>query len=139
MFMKYRDFYNHLLLELEFNVAPYPEHPHGFIGWKGKMVWMSPDKFLHLARKLDMPSEESLNSLRQAMKLGQPIPHLMLGVDMVNKKVVDHEGRHRATVAKELGITKVPVFIYTGNYTRTPSWTEKDHDVVDNLKFDPEH
>ena len=103
--MKYRDFYNHLLLELEFNVAPYPEHPHGFIGWKGKMVWMSPDKFLHLARKLDMPSEDSLNSLRQAMKLGQPIPHLMLGVDMVNKKVVDHEGRHRATVAKELGIS----------------------------------
>ena len=57
---------------------------------------------------------------------------------MVKRKVVDHEGRHRATVAKELGIEKVPVFIYTGNYTRTPSWTEEDHDVVDNLKFDRE-
>ena len=135
---RYRDFYKDLLLELEFNVVPYREHPHGFIGWKGKMVWMSPDKFLSLVRKLDFPFEDSLNSLRQAMKDGKSIPHLMLGVDMVKRKVVDHEGRHRATVAKELGIEKVPVFIYTGNYTRTPSWTEEDHDVVDNLKFDRE-
>jgi hypothetical protein len=136
--VSYRDFYKDLLLELEFNVAPYSEHPHGFIGWKGKMVWMSPDKFLSLARKLDFPYEDSLNSLRNAMKDGKSIPHLMLGVDMVKRKVIDHEGRHRATVAKELGIEKVPVFIYTGNYTRTPSWTKEDHDVVDNLKFDRE-
>jgi len=137
--MKYRDFYKDiLLLELEFNVAQYPEHPHGFIGWKGKMVWMSPDKFLSLARKLDFPSEDSLTWLRQSMKDGKAIPHLILGVDMVRRKVIDHEGRHRATVAKELGIDKVPVFIYTGNYTRTPHWTTKDHDIVDNLRFEPE-
>ena len=62
----------------------------------------------------------------------------MLWVDMNNKKVTGHEGRHRAMIAKELGIEKLPVFVFTGEYTRTPKWTTQDHDVVDNLKFSPE-
>jgi hypothetical protein len=136
--MKYNDYYSDLLSEMEFNVKPYGQHPHGIVGWKGKMVWMSPDKFLSLAYPLDVPYKDSLNSLRKAMKLGNSIPHLLLYVDMEKKKVIGHEGRHRAKVAKELGIEKVPVFIYTGNYTRTPDWTKEDQDTVDNLKFAPE-
>lgn len=65
--------------------------------------------------------------------------HLMLWVDMNKQKVVGHEGIHRATVARELGIKKIPVLVYTGgSYTRVPHWTERDHDIVDNLKFSPE-
>lgn len=136
--MNYKQYYNYLT-EIEFNVQPYREHPNGLIGWKGKMVYTTPNKFLSLAKKLEFPSYNSLNSLRIAMKSGEPIPHLQLWVDMKTKKVIDHEGCHRATVAKELGIQKIPVFVYTGEYTRTPNWTKEDHDVVDNLRFTPQN
>jgi hypothetical protein len=138
--MKYTDFYNHLILEnLKFNVVPYQEHPHGEIGWKGKMIYTTPDKFLSLARKLTEPSQSSLDYLRDKMLKGEPLPYLILWVDMNKKKVMRHEGRHRAIIAKELGINKIPVFVCTGSeYTRTPKWTPQDHDIVDNLKFSPE-
>lgn len=136
--MKYTDYYDHLK-ELEYPVVPYSEHPHGDIGWKGKMVYASPDKFLSLARKLEHPRADSLTYLRDKMLNGEKLDYLILFVDMNKKKVTGHEGRHRATIARELGIKKVPIFVYTGNsYARTPEWTKKDHDIVDNLKFSPE-
>lgn len=124
---------------LKFNVKPYNMHPHGDINWKGKLVWTSPDKFLSLARKLTHPSSESLNMLRKKMLNNEPIEHLTLWVDMDNKKVKSHEGRHRALIAKELGIKEVPVFVFTGsNYDRVPKWKPEDHKIVDELNFSPE-
>jgi hypothetical protein len=135
--IKYKDYYNYLN-ELDYKVEPYDVHPNGLVGWKGKIVYTTPDKFLSLAKKLEHPSKTSLAYLKDKMSNEKPLPYLMLWVDMNNKKVTGHEGRHRAMIAKELGIEKLPVFVFTGEYTRTPKWTTQDHDVVDNLKFSPE-
>jgi len=55
------------------------------------------------------------------------------------RKVVGHEGRHRAIVAKELGIQEVPVLIYTGSgFDRVPNWNKSTHDIVDKHDFKPE-
>jgi len=135
--MKYTDYYKYLN-ELDYKVEPYAVHPNGLVGWKGKIVYTTPDKFLSLAKKLEHPSKTSLAYLKDKMSNEKPLPYLMLWVDMNNKKVTGHEGRHRAMIAKELGIEKLPVFVFTGEYTRTPKWTTQDHDVVDNLKFSPE-
>lgn len=113
----------------------------GDIDWKGKLVMMSPEKFLRLAAKLDdrFYSKESLDNLRKRMREQQPIDHLCLGVDMERKKVINHEGRHRAKAALELGIEEVPVFVFTGScYKRTPKWTPEEHDEIDKAVFEPE-
>lgn len=113
----------------------------GAEGWKGKVVWMSPDKFLRLAAPLPdiLKNEESLKNIEHRILNGLPIDYLTLEVDMTNKKVTSHEGRHRAIVCKKLGIEKVPVLIYTGNvFPRVPKWTPTDHDIVDKADFKPE-
>jgi hypothetical protein len=64
---------------------------------------------------------------------------LCLGVDMARKKVINHEGRHRAKAALELGIEEVPVFVFTGScYKRTPKWTPEEHEEIDRAEFEPE-
>jgi len=50
------------------------------------------------------------------------------------------EGRHRATVAKELGIEKVPVLVYfEESYPRVPKWGPEQHDFADKAEFKPEY
>lgn len=117
----------------------------GMIGWKGKIVWMAPDKFLRLAYPLisSVEKPESFSNLEDRMKKGLPIDPLMLKIDVNRKKVVNHEGRHRATIAKKLGIEKVPVLIwpykYEGeDYPRVPKWTSAEHDFVDKADWEPE-
>lgn len=64
---------------------------------------------------------------------------LVLSIDVEKKKVTGHEGRHRATIAKKLGIEKVPVLIFTGsNFKRVPQWTADDHAMADRAEFKPE-
>lgn len=113
----------------------------GDVGWKGKIVWMDPDKFLRLAAPLPDThfSQNSLKRIEQRYKDQLPVDFLILWVDMVKRKVVGHEGRHRATVAKKMGIEKVPVFIYTGSgFERVPKWDKDTHDFVDRADFLPE-
>jgi len=110
-------------------------------GWKGKIVWTTPQKFLSLVNSLPdyAMDEKSYFNLRDRIKKGLPIDPMTLVVDMSKKKVVVHEGRHRATVSKEMGIEKVPVLIFTGsNFKRVPQWDKDDHDAVDKMDFKPE-
>lgn len=131
------------LEELEYPLAKGDElQTHqGDIGWKGKIIWTTPQKFMSMAHSLPdyAMNEKSYFNLHKRMKEGLPIDPLKLVVDMSEKKVIGHEGRHRAKVAQELGIQKVPVLIYTGSgFDRVPKWKPEDHKTVDDLDFKPE-
>jgi hypothetical protein len=113
----------------------------GHAGWKGKIVWMAPQKFLSLCHPLPdyAMNDKSYWNLRKRMKEKLPIDFLVLKVDSKRKKVIGHEGRHRATVAKELGIEKVPVLIYFEEaYPRVPKWGPEHHEFADKAEFKPE-
>jgi hypothetical protein len=125
--------------ELKYILADHPQHPNGPVGWKGKIVWMSPDKFLSLAKPITYVNLKQVEDLEKKLINKIPLDYLQLFVDMKNKKVMGHEGRHRAMAAKKLGIESVPVFVFVGsNYARVPSWSDMDHDIVNNVKFSPE-
>ena len=113
----------------------------GDIDWKGKIVKMTPDRFLELAAPIpeNQLSQKSLENLKSRMEQQLPIDPLVLVVDMEKKKVTGHEGRHRAIMAKRMGIEIVPVLIFTGSgYARTPRWTPEQHAEVDAANFTPE-
>lgn len=133
-----------LILELEYPLAGEKDLQAyaGMEGWKGKLIWMSPDKFLRLASPLSdyEKEDERAQDLEQKMKSGVPLDYLVLEIDMEKRKVIGHEGRHRATVAKKLGIKEVPVLIYTGSgYKRVPDWDQQDHEMADKADFKPEY
>lgn len=141
--IKWEKLYKTTLDELEYPLATGKDlHSYeGAEGWKGKLVWMSPEKFLRLCSPLPdyAMSEKSYWNLRDRMKKGLPVDFLVLEIDVNKRKVIGHEGRHRATVSKELGIAKVPVLIYTGHgYTRVPKWSPADHEMADKAEFKPE-
>ena len=113
----------------------------GDVNWKGKIVWMTPDKFLKLAAPLPdwAVNQDAVNNLEKRFTNQLPTDFLVLEVDMVKRKVTAHEGRHRAMVAKKMGIEKVPVLIYTGSgFERVPKWDKATHDLVDKSDFLPE-
>lgn len=131
------------LAELEYPLASKDDlHSYGgMLGWKGKLVWMPPEKFLGLVHSLPdyAMSEKSYWNLRDRMINGKPIDFLVLKIDPKRNKVIGHEGRHRATVAKELGIKKVPVMVWFGeDFPRVPKWTDKEHGMADTAEFKPE-
>jgi len=104
-------------------------------GWKGKIVWMSPDKFLSLASPMPPGNER----IEYRIKNRLPLDFCVLEVDMKHKKVTGHEGRHRATISKKLGIDKIPVLIFTGsNFERVPKWNKETHDEIDAAEFKPQ-
>jgi len=82
----------------------------------GKIFMMSPEKFLKLSPALNVEDEDSkdnIEDLKNMMEKGVKIdpPTLYLN----NNKVVDHDGRHRAYAAIELGIDKMPVLVIDKN------------------------
>ena len=75
---------------------------------------MSPDEFLNLAT--DLPetevSKESDKFIREQIAKGEPLDTPYLNFELDDKgvaKVTGHEGRHRARILKEMGITEMPV------------------------------
>lgn len=114
----------------------------GIINVKGKIVWMPPEKFLSLAHALTEinTNEDSLKNIRYRLQNGLPIDFLMLQVDATKNKVTSHNGRHRATVAKELNIEKVPVLIWIKDkdFPPVPEWTEEQHLFVEKTDFESE-
>jgi len=110
-------------------------------GWKGKIVYMSPDKFLRLASPL--PSydarPESMANIEHRIKNGLPLDYCVLEIDMKRRRVTSHEGRHRAMVSRKLGIESIPVLIFTGsNFKRVPQWDAEDHADIEKMEFKPE-
>lgn len=113
----------------------------GVEGWKGKLVYMSPEKFLKLAAPLPdgCINQKSLKNVEDRMKNQLPLDFCVLEVNMKTKTVTGHEGRHRCMAAKKLGIEKVPVLIYTGSsFDRVPQWDKTTHDEIDRAEFRPQ-
>jgi putative nucleotidyltransferase with HDIG domain len=133
-----------LINELEYPLAKEKEMQsfQGVEGRTGKLVWMSPQKFLGFVPSLPdyAMDEKSYWNLKNRMQKGLPIDFLNLKIDHKRRKIVGHEGRHRATVAKELGIKQVPVLLYFDDwaYPHVPKWDKSHHDFADKLDFKPE-
>jgi hypothetical protein len=97
-----------------------------FFGYKPgsqEFTFISPDRFLSLASKRvftnretgerrEYYDESALKKLRERMESGKPIDPLFLDVESGTCQVVDHEGRHRAIAAKQVGIDKLPLILY---------------------------
>jgi hypothetical protein len=132
------------LKEIEYPLAKKGELQsyEGMADWKGKIVWMSPDKFLSLVLPLNYPEVDKLKKVTKRLRRNLPIDFLVLKVNAEENRVVGHEGRHRALVSKKLGIEKVPVLVYFAEYNdaypRVPKWTQQQHDYADKAEFERE-
>lgn len=94
----------------------------------GILTEMPPEKFLKLASPINENyNEESMEILRKNLGVTEgQVPQLNM-VKLGNGKmvVVGHEGRHRATVAKEKGIEKIPVMMASDHSDNPLSNEEK--------------
>ena len=109
--------------------------------WAGKMVWMAPTKFLGLAWPLvpEVIRAESLEYVYNRMTHGLPLDPVSLSIDPTRGKVIEHEGRHRATVAMCLDIESVPVVMKVYAWNEDVSkWAQSQHDYIDKGEFRPE-
>jgi len=98
------------------------------------LVWMKPSEFLDKTPKLKPEHDTSpkkttvVDRLVDKMKKDKPIDPLFLDIDIVNCKVTNHEGRHRAIAAEKVGIARVPVIIYLrddkSNFISTKEYLE---------------
>jgi len=102
--------------DFERNEHLFSYHPESIM-----LVKMKPQYFMDIASSiLEFGNEydESVLFLKDAIQSGEPmeVPYLEVQRDTWNGKkychVVNHEGRHRMTAAKQLGIDEVPVVIY---------------------------
>jgi GNAT superfamily N-acetyltransferase len=94
----------------------------------GILVWMSPERFLSLARALeiDSDSEGNIEDLMFLMQQGRRIDPSMLEIS--GDRVVTHDGRHRAHASKRLGFAEIPVLILDKD------WKQVTADRLDNIK-----
>lgn len=78
----------------------------------GKIITMRPDAYLALAPPLEQDEEtlENVEILSEHITSGREIDPPML--QYKDGVVVNHDGRHRAQAARELGIRKLPVLVY---------------------------
>jgi hypothetical protein len=117
---------------------------------KSLIVEMSPKRFLNLAKPKEYIRGCSLDYLLDAFDKGDPkIDPLLLSVFVKdveecisgtdkNKKrcmVVGHEGRHRAEIAMDLNIDRVPVIIdYAPDYTLITESGNVDYKTVNEFE-----
>jgi hypothetical protein len=90
---------------------------------RAKIVWMTPESFLIETPCVGLPDypaiimkekdydSGSLTSIKKRIEKGKIIDPLYLDYSRMCGKFPAHEGRHRAFVAKQLGIKKVPVIV----------------------------
>lgn len=74
----------------------------------GRMIHMSPNKYLSSVKKLDIDdaSRDNIDDLKNHIKSGGQLDPLKI------YSSGKEDGRHRAHAAKELGIKKVPVIVW---------------------------
>lgn len=90
---------------------------------KTSIKWMSPAMFLVETPALGFPNYPatlmkekdydagSLRNLKKRIESGQVMDILYLDYSRMHRKFPAHEGRHRAFLAKQMGIKKVPVLV----------------------------
>jgi hypothetical protein len=91
---------------------------------------MSPDEFLNLAtdlpeNRVDLDSEKFI---REQIAKGEPLDTPFLSFELNDKgvaTVTGHEGRHRARILKEMGITEMPVRLKSQGKNEI-RWSEQD-------------
>lgn len=115
---------------------------HIEIGYMGAIVWMEPERFLDLCN--DLPEEfrrkETIDWAQVQWDNGGLVapPQLYVRKNDVSSddpwKVVGHEGRHRATIAKLNNAKQIPVFIYFSDQYGRIQGNEITHDLVKSLQ-----
>ena len=83
-------------------------------------IQMEPEDFLRAVGYFEMNeeireaviSEQVVQQLMTRIETEEEIDPLFLDVDTINRKVVGHEGRHRAVAAMRLGLGTIPVIVY---------------------------
>lgn len=90
--------------------AEYPLAPAGtrYEEFGGKLTYMTPDEFLQRVRplQLDPESLDNIAALKQHVQSGGKLDPLHI------YETGKEDGRHRAYLAKELGIEKIPVALH---------------------------
>ena len=79
----------------------------------GRMIKMAPAEYIALAPRLEQDEEtlENVEILSDHIRSGRELDPPMLRYD-AQGVVVDHDGRHRAYAALELGLRRIPVLVY---------------------------
>lgn len=95
-----------------------------------KMITMSIDDYLSMAKKLDSPDPYKSSGVKELLSKGTKFSDVpFLQVDR-NGKVTGHEGRHRALALKDLGVKEIPVKLISENI-RWGNQAEGSFDRVD--------
>jgi hypothetical protein len=149
--------------------VPVIDYPEEFNSIREKsIVKMSPDEFLRLTKKtgeyaershskkgkhiVEMSQEEyeksiaeehKLQRIREGLKKGDEIPIGYIEYDPESNQPTDHEGRHRALVARELGMKEIPVVLVRGRkLTRSKEdglmggrWEYGEDEIVPDERF----
>jgi len=90
--------------------------------WARRLVHMSPTKFLSLCTKPPQWSQSSIKGIQNRIKQGKAVETPYLDVNIKTGEVTGHEGRHRAIVARRMGIKKIPVHVYFKEYKKGQYW-----------------
>lgn len=99
----------------------------------GVIVKMHPQKFLDLATELGTHKDEkSYQNIMEGYKKGRPMGILSFEVDGTNQ-IISHEGRHRATAARDFGLKEIPVLIERSK-NRYPPFTDEEAAALKTLK-----
>ncbi len=83
-----------------------------------KLIWTPPESFSDVVKPPAGWHGGTLEDLREKMKKGVELDPLFVDIEPKYCSIRSHEGRHRAKVAAELGIEKVPVIIYCRSQDR---------------------
>lgn len=100
----------------ESSIKEVMQHPAYHASYKGQIVdvvRMSPDEYLREANKYtesDHYTSQKLDSIRQGVKDHKEFGMPYLSYDEAGQ-ISGQEGRHRAVVAKELGMDTIPVAV----------------------------
>lgn len=91
-------------------------------GSRETVVHMSPDQFLAMAKtfKGGKPSDDKIQNAKSLVEgkiKFESLPYLTLDtLENGDVKVTGHEGRHRSTILKSLGVTLIPVILVSQHF-----------------------
>jgi hypothetical protein len=94
------------------------------------LVYMTPDEFLNLTPDFirpDSPQRKRTEPIENAIVKGEklPAPYLRITDKGGVATVTSHEGRHRASVLKRLGVAKMPVVLKSDRIV----WDSQDNNI----------